>query len=357
MVQSSAYGEAIPFVFGRMRVAGNVIWSSGIDEQVDSAGGGKGGPATNQYSYSSSFAVGLTARHIAGIGRIWADGRMIRDGDGVWSLPVQMRLHLGSEQQLPDPLIAAAEGDGLAPAYRGLAYAVFEDLPLADFGNRIPNLSFEVIADDGAAGLDFAGAAAGLAAQAGDKGIALGAEGGFPELSGFVAARAGSLGTNLAPIVEALGIAVSDDDGALTLRRVADPAAFAPGITGLELDAVIDCQARPVSGGDGLDERTPADRQTLAGGEQADSLEIGHYAADRDYLAGLQRVRRSAGQRVEQLVLPVAMAAGRAKALAAELLVQRRAGRLTRVLRLPWRFVALTPGTLVRVSDLRRYGG
>ncbi|MEM9897846.1 MAG: glycoside hydrolase/phage tail family protein, partial [Pseudomonadota bacterium] len=31
-----------------------------------------------------------------------------------------------------------------APAFRGLAYIVFEDLPLADYGNRIPQLSFEV---------------------------------------------------------------------------------------------------------------------------------------------------------------------------------------------------------------------
>jgi len=40
----------------------------------------------------------------------------------------------------PDPLMVAKEGE--APAYRGLAYFVFERLPLADFGNRIPQLSF-----------------------------------------------------------------------------------------------------------------------------------------------------------------------------------------------------------------------
>ena len=59
------------------------------------------------------------------------------------------RLHLGSEGQGVDPLIASAEGAGNAPAYRGLAYVVFENLQLADFGNRIPSLSFEVIADEG----------------------------------------------------------------------------------------------------------------------------------------------------------------------------------------------------------------
>ena len=50
-----------------------------------------------------------------------------------------------AEDQAPDPLIEAKEGGGDAPAYRGLAYLVFERLPLAEFGNRIPQLSFEVI--------------------------------------------------------------------------------------------------------------------------------------------------------------------------------------------------------------------
>src|SRR5690606_15090723 len=49
--------------------------------------------------------------------------------------------------------IASAEGAGQTPAYRGLALAVFEDMELADYGNRIPSLTFEVIADDGAVSL------------------------------------------------------------------------------------------------------------------------------------------------------------------------------------------------------------
>jgi hypothetical protein len=55
---------------------------------------------------------------------------------------VVMRVHTGAEDQAPDPLIAAVEGD--APAYRGTAYVVFEDLPLGAYGNRPPQLSFEV---------------------------------------------------------------------------------------------------------------------------------------------------------------------------------------------------------------------
>src|SRR5690606_35112658 len=55
---------------------------------------------------------------------------------------VQMRVHRGGEDEGPDALIQAVEG--AAPAYRGLAYVVFEDLPLGAFGNRPPQLSFEV---------------------------------------------------------------------------------------------------------------------------------------------------------------------------------------------------------------------
>src|SRR5262249_43186735 len=47
-------------------------------------------------------------------------------------------------EQTPDPLIVAKEGSGNAPAYRGTAYVVFERLPLGNFGNRIPQVSFEV---------------------------------------------------------------------------------------------------------------------------------------------------------------------------------------------------------------------
>ena len=46
---------------------------------------------------------------------------------------------------MPDPLIEAEQGAGRAPAWRGLAYVVFERLPLDDFGNRIPMLQFEVV--------------------------------------------------------------------------------------------------------------------------------------------------------------------------------------------------------------------
>lgn len=55
--------------------------------------------------------------------------------------------YYGTEDQEPDPLITAYEGDGNVPGFRGLAYVLFEDLALQDFGNRIPNLVFLIEAD------------------------------------------------------------------------------------------------------------------------------------------------------------------------------------------------------------------
>jgi hypothetical protein len=53
-----------------------------------------------------------------------------------------LRFHAGAQDQSADPVIADIDGD--VPAFRGLCYVVFEDMPLAAFGNRIPQLQFEV---------------------------------------------------------------------------------------------------------------------------------------------------------------------------------------------------------------------
>ena len=92
-----------------------------------------------EYSYFASFAVAITEGPIGGIGRIWADGKAFDVPGAI------LRVHKGGEDQLPDPHIEALEGAGNAPAYRGTAYVVFEELPLERFGNRLPQLSFEVI--------------------------------------------------------------------------------------------------------------------------------------------------------------------------------------------------------------------
>ena len=141
-VMASQEGAAVPVVYGRMRVAGQVIWATNILEVAStSSQGGKGlgsQSTTTDYSYYANFAVSLCEGQVQGLGRCWADGKEI---DLSTFSP---RLYYGSESQSPDSLISAIEGADLAPAYRGLAYVVFERMPLANFGNRLPQLSFEV---------------------------------------------------------------------------------------------------------------------------------------------------------------------------------------------------------------------
>ncbi|MBS7541997.1 baseplate multidomain protein megatron [Ancylobacter oerskovii] len=144
-IMTSVDGAPMPRLYGRARLSAQLIWASEVEEVVSTqtgSAGGKGsslggGTTTTTYSYYANFAVGLCEGPATWIGRIWADGREL-DLEGL-----NVRTYLGGEDQMPDPLVAALEGEG-APAYRGLVYLVFERLPLADFGNRLPQLSVEV---------------------------------------------------------------------------------------------------------------------------------------------------------------------------------------------------------------------
>lgn len=176
-VQSAALGAPVPLVYGTEVLAGNIIWSGGLIETATTTEvGGKGGPTqkVTEYSYKVNVAIGLCEGPIAGIRRIWADTKLIydiseqkteangwSDGDGwgsrgeayaEWTNRLQaseqaalyFTLYEGSESQLADPTIESYEGAGNVPAYRGLAYLVFNDFELADYGNRIPNFRVEV---------------------------------------------------------------------------------------------------------------------------------------------------------------------------------------------------------------------
>lgn len=150
---ASTEGAPIPRVYGRARIGGQLIWATRFEEiattSVDRSAsrGGKGsarqGGSTTTvkttYSYFGNFAIGLCEGPISFVRRVWADGRELD------LTTIAMRVHRGDEAQPPDPLIVAKEGAENAPAYRGLAYVVFERLALEPFGNRVPQFSFEVV--------------------------------------------------------------------------------------------------------------------------------------------------------------------------------------------------------------------
>ncbi|WP_206074837.1 baseplate megatron protein TIM-barrel domain-containing protein, partial [Alexandriicola marinus] len=143
-ITSATEGAVIPRLYGRMRMGGNIIWATDFREETKTTtqGGGKGGGGgkvkTTEYLYYSSFAVALCEGPITGIGRIWADGKPMDLSGVTW------RWYPGDEAQSADPFIAAKMGAANTPAYRGTAYVVFEELALSTYGNRLPQLSFEV---------------------------------------------------------------------------------------------------------------------------------------------------------------------------------------------------------------------
>lgn len=327
-LQTSSYGTPIARVYGTMRIGGCVIWATDLRESRSTSGGGKGQPSVASYSYSASFAVALSGRDIAGVGRIWADGKLLRGAAGDFKVSTGFRLHLGGEDQAVDPLIAAAEG-GLAPAHRGLAYVVFEDLQLADYGNRIPSLTFEVIGDAGAVS---------VAAIARDvsRGLVV-AEDGPADWAGFAA--------------------YGDTRSVLEMLAAASGAWFAPegggGIGALRLRGasvpVAELRDEGFSGGERIGqvgERAIAAIETVPA-----SVTIGHYDPARDYQTGLQRARRPGpGRREERIEVPAALSADHAKTLAEAAIGRAEAGRERRTLALGWGDLAIGPGACVTIA-------
>ncbi len=142
-LQTVTYGRMIPIIYGKVRLAGNIIWASEIKEehhdhyQRRSKFSSKSLVA-REFSYSVSLAISITEGEISEILRVWLDDKLIDPRKANY------RFYNGSESQIPDPLIEAIQGHGKTPAFRGLSYIVVEDLQLGEFSNRIPNFLFEV---------------------------------------------------------------------------------------------------------------------------------------------------------------------------------------------------------------------
>lgn len=156
-IQTSNYGKVIPEVYGQARLAGNVIWARPIKEvrvesttsstQSGGKGGGGGSATTTQtqvsYEYFVTLAIAVSEGPVDEIIRVYADAKIL-DDSVLQASQGKYNVYYGTEDQLPDPIIESFEGAGNVPAYRGLAYVVIQDFPLAAYGNRIPNFTFEV---------------------------------------------------------------------------------------------------------------------------------------------------------------------------------------------------------------------
>jgi hypothetical protein len=114
-VSTSSYGSPVPRHHGRIRAPGTIVWATDLAEHSETSGGGKGSPSATAYSYTVSLAVALSSRPIESVGRIWADGNLLRGASGDLKTGGSFRLYTGQGDEEPDPLIASAES--AAPSF------------------------------------------------------------------------------------------------------------------------------------------------------------------------------------------------------------------------------------------------
>lgn len=325
-VQASTYGQQIPKLFGTMRVAGSVIWATDLIERRTKHGGGKGRPSTTEYSYSVSLAIALSSRRVRAIRRIWADGNLLRGSSGSFRERCIFRWYGGDEDQAVDPLIASAVGMGSASAFRGLAYAVFEELELASFGNRIPSLTFEVEADAGDVDGGFVGDV--LLGEAGRCA-------GDWRFAGY-AASGDRVREALAPLFDVDGVGL-----------ISGPAGWrlAPAQDGDPVSLPDFVEARRIPEERDRAERHRAPLSTLPG-----TIRLRHYEPARDHQLGQQTANvAGGGPREERVDLPAALAAASARVLALKLAAAAADGRETCVWQADLAALALPVGGRIAI--------
>lgn len=324
-VTTSSYGQPIPRHIGRMRTAGTIIWATDLKEHGETTGG-KAKPRTTTYSYSTSFAVALACHPIDAVGRIWADGNLLRGAAGDLKTGGRLRVHLGHGDQMPDPLMQAALG-AQCPAFRGTAYLVFEDLQLADFGNRIPALSYEVFSGTGSAVVGALADAAGISA---DPALML------PQVEGFTQTGEAPIQTLafLDTVIPMVPIASADG-----LRIAAPPSAQAAPILGT-----------PASWDEGEFGTQGGTRNESVAPPPASFAGVRYYDVERDYLPGVQRAI-ARPERIGQDVidLPVASHAEGARQLARAIQRREAEARSRHFVRLAELDPSVFPGARLRV--------
>lgn len=159
-VQKSVYGADIPRVYGTAALAGTIIWQSPIRDITTKKKQGKGKASVTTHSYNCDFQILLAEGVYKGISRVWADTKLLAapyipfgtNPDGyTFSLPGRADLvyvHLGHETQSPNPWHEEDKGYGNVPAYRGYLSVAFRRFIMDEWGNRLPNLRFEVVRAD-----------------------------------------------------------------------------------------------------------------------------------------------------------------------------------------------------------------
>jgi hypothetical protein len=153
-VQGASQGTAIPILYGRQRPTGVVIWSGGLKDVAHTTrvgGGLKGGSSSvTDHSATVSMVVMACEGPVHSIRRVYANHKVIyenRGGEDKWADgidPDSVEFFYGTSSQAVPGVMLDAIGAADCPACRGIAGIAFDTLDLAQWGNQIPLLEFEV---------------------------------------------------------------------------------------------------------------------------------------------------------------------------------------------------------------------
>lgn len=161
-IQGATQGSPIPIIYGRERVAGNIIWCTSIfeSEGASTSSGKKGAGVSSTTFVDSTNIANLICRgnpegrDDATLRRIWSDQEVVFShrielGEVTPVLSEKFNgsdyeFYPGSETQDPDPTIQADKGVDSTPAYLGRCYIVHSNLILNGWGGRIPNFTYEI---------------------------------------------------------------------------------------------------------------------------------------------------------------------------------------------------------------------
>jgi hypothetical protein len=225
-----------------------------------------------------------------------------------------IRFHLGTSDQLPDPLMEAYDGEGEVPAYRDTCYIVLEQLALQDWGNRIP--SFSAVVEE-----DVARTVPQVIAELLEEGGLSSAEYDVSglletEFEGMASNGISSVAADLQPILMAEDIIVQQIGDVLVFKQRSDV-------------ATVEVEAEHLGLSDTLEQWAPMSVQDEDPLSLPDEVAVSYVDVDNEYDTGTSRHTRvdPLSREVLTVNLPLAMNAEKARAIASRLFWQAMQAR------------------------------
>ena len=165
-IQQSAYGLAVPLVYGTNRVSANLMWYADFKSTAHTTTqktGGKGGKTktkTTTYTYSASLILGLCGTEIKKIYKIWREKEQLVDkqekvrvGGNIFN-PIYEYITVSPIEQLELEVYKGTQTQGIWPYliskhptqalnYRGIAYVAAANFELGG-DPSLSNHNFEI---------------------------------------------------------------------------------------------------------------------------------------------------------------------------------------------------------------------